>query len=89
VPCIEGVVWRLAALGKAAQPTVLPKRAETLEPSGQQLVHVALMTDVEDDPVGGTVECTVDAQCEFDHAQVGRKMTAGLGDGGYELRPNL
>ena len=89
VPAVECVVDRLAALGEAAHPAVLPKCPEALATPGEQLVHVALMPHIEEDPVRGTVQSPMNAEGELNDAQVGRQMAAGLGDGGHKFIADL
>ena len=87
--CVKRVELRLAALGKPAHAPVLPQRREALTTSGEQFVHVGLVSDVEDDPIVRAVESAMNAERELDDPEVGCEVTAGLRDGRDELVANL
>ncbi|GJE67749.1 hypothetical protein LNAOJCKE_4982 [Methylorubrum aminovorans] len=65
----EGVVLALGALGETGQAAALAERADAIAPSGEDLVRVALVSDVPDDAIVGGVEHVVQRHGEFDHAQ--------------------
>ncbi|BDL41724.1 hypothetical protein MSPGM_43140 [Methylorubrum sp. GM97] len=73
----EGVVLALRALGEAGEATALAQRADAVAAAGQDLVRVALVSDVPDDAVVGGVEDVVERHREFDHAQARAEMAAG------------
>ena len=75
----ERVVFALGALGEAGKPAALAQRADAVAPAGENLVRIGLMADVPDQPVGGRVEDGVQRYGQFDHAQAGAEMAAGLG----------
>lgn len=71
----ERVVFTLTAIKKAACAASLAKLAEEIAvASGQQLVDVALVGDVEHELIGRRVEHPVQGNREFDHAKVGTDM---------------
>jgi hypothetical protein len=49
----ERVIFAFGALGEARQPAALAKRADAVAPSGQDLVRIALVPDIPDQPVIG------------------------------------
>jgi len=74
----EGVVEALGALGEAGKAAFLAQRADAVAPAGEDLVRIALMPDVEDQPVVRRVENLVDGNGQFDDAEPGAQMPAGL-----------
>ena len=73
---VEGVAIALTTLGEARETALAPDGIYPVVAPGEHLVGVALMPDVEDDAVRGTVENTVERHGELDHAEVRRQMTA-------------
>ncbi|MPN02356.1 hypothetical protein SDC9_149572 [bioreactor metagenome] len=61
----------------AAEPA---QRGECFPTAGQNLVTVALMADIPDDPVIGRPESAQQRYGQFDHAKVGAQMAAVGGD---------
>ena len=76
----ERVVFALGALGEAGEAAALAQRADAVAPAGQDLVRIGLMADVPDQPVGRRVEHGMQRDGQFDHAEAGAEMAAGLGD---------
>ncbi len=76
----EGVVFALGAAGEAGQAVFLAQRADAVAAAGQDLVRIALVADIEDQPVVGRVEDVVDGDRQFDHAEAGAEMAAGARD---------
>ena len=74
----EGVVRALAALGKAGDAAVHAQAAHAFAAAGEHLVRVALVADVPDQPVLRRVEDVVQRDGQFDGAEVGRQVAAGL-----------
>src|SRR5450830_1783839 len=70
------VVRRLAAAGEPGEPAVLADGAKAVAAAGEQLVSVALVTDVPDDLVARALQYAVQRHRELDGAEAGRKMTA-------------
>ncbi len=74
----EAVVLGLAAHREARQTAALANRRKAIAPPGQNLMHVALMADVPNDPVGGQVQHLVQRERQLDDAQIGSKMAPVL-----------
>ena len=74
----DDVVHGFGAFGVAGQSALLAQRGEVLA-AGDQLVHVGLVAGVEDHGVARGVEDAVDAQRQFDDAEVGPEVPAGPG----------
>ena len=77
----EGVIGAFRPLGKARQARFLAQGADTIAPPGQDLVRIALMSDVPDDLVARRVEDGVQRYGQFDNAETRAQMPAGDGDG--------
>ena len=73
--CIVHALVRLREAGDAAE---LPQRRKRFAPPGQDLVHIALMTDVEHEPVFFGTIYPVDRDRELHRAEIGRQMPAGF-----------
>ena len=69
------------AVRVAREAAALAQLREALAASGQQLVHVSLMTGVEDDRLGRGVEDPVERDRELDRTEIRPQVTAGLSDG--------
>ena len=76
----QHVVGALRRLGEPGQAAGGPDRLETVAPAGDELVGVALVGRVPDDPVLRAVEGAVERQGELDDPEVGRQVSARLGD---------
>ena len=85
----ERVVFALAALGEAAQAAALAQRADAVAPPGQDLVRIALVADVPDQPVARRVEDIMDRGGQLDHAEPRAEMPAGGADRGDRLGAQL
>ena len=72
------IVHALVRLREAGDAAELPQRGKRLSSSGQNLMHVTLMTDVEHEPVVFGVKYTVDCDRKLHRAEIGRQMPAGL-----------
>ena len=79
VACAKAVMLALSAEHKAVQSTGLTDGVKALLASGEQLVDVTLVADVEDEAVFRGIEDIVHGDGQLDHAQVGADMSAGLG----------
>ena len=73
----ERVVFAFRALGKAGQAAGLAQGADTVAATGQDLVRIALVSDIPDQRVGGGVEDVVERRGQLDHAETGTQMPAG------------
>ena len=69
-----------ARLVKPDKPAALADGADAVAPAGENLVRISLVADVPDQPVGRRVEDMVQRDGQFDHAEPGAEMAAGLGD---------
>ncbi len=56
----ERVVFALGALGETGEPTAGAQRADAVAPAGQNLVRIALVPHVPDQPVLGRIEHIMD-----------------------------
>ncbi len=80
VPDAEQVVVALARLGKAGHAVALAQLVQQRQASGEQLVRVALVPDVEQQPVVAEVEDVVQRERQLDDAQVRGQVAARAGD---------
>ena len=85
----EAVVLAFGAEHEAVEALGLADGVEAVFASGEQLVDVALVADVEDEAVAGSIEDVVHGDGQLDHAQVRPDVTAGLGDAGDEAVADL
>ena len=76
----ERIVVALRPLGEAGQAVFHPQGADTVTAAGQDLVRIGLMPDIPDKPVIRRVENIVQGNGEFDHAETGAKVPAGVGN---------
>ena len=74
------VVFALRPFGEAGKAVFLPQRTNAVTASGQDLVRVALVADIEDQPVIRRIENLVDGDGQLHHAQPRTQMAAGLGN---------
>src|SRR4029434_10205058 len=63
---------------KAVQPLVLPHGVNAIEATGKHLVDVALVTDVDHEPVVRRGKNAMERNGQLDNAEIGSEMTAGL-----------
>ena len=80
VPRAEAVVFALGAQHEAVQAARLADRLQAIQPPGEHFVDVSLVADVEEQLVFGGIEDGVQSQCQFDDAEIGTQMAAGLGE---------
>lgn len=73
----KGVIFALAALGKTGKPTAGSNRANPVPPAGEDLMRIALMANIPDQPVFGCVEHIMDRRRQLNHAQPRAQMPAG------------
>src|SRR5690606_31447675 len=79
VRALDDVVLGLRALRVSGEAAALAKTREVTAP-GEQLVHVRLVTGVEDDGVARRVEDAVKGDRQLDDTEVGTEVSARLGD---------
>ena len=72
-------------LVKPDSPPPWRKRADAVAAAGQDLVRIALVPDVPDQPVVGRVEHIMDRGGQLDHAEPRAEMPAGRADRGDRL----
>ena len=70
VTVLHPVVLGLGPVGIAGQPSALFQARERVSPSGDQLVHVGLVTGVPQDDVARGVEGSVNCKGELDHPRL-------------------
>lgn len=76
---LDYVVFGFAAVRISRQAALLAQGFEVLPP-GDQLVHVGLVSGIEDDGISWGIEDSVDPQCQFDDSEVWAQMPTGTGD---------
>lgn len=77
----EGIVWAFGTAREAGNAVLLTQRAHAVAAAGQDFMRIRLMTDIPDDTIFRRIEYVVQRDGQFDRAQIGRQMTAGLGNG--------
>ena len=85
----ERVVLRFVGLREAGDAAVLAERGKGLSASRKQLVRIALMSDVEHDPVARAVVYSVQRDGQLDRAEIGSEVASRFGDGADEKGPDL
>lgn len=80
VPRNKGITVTFLRGGKARKAVHLAQMGEALPAAGQQLVGIALVTDIEQNFILRQSQRTVQSHRKFHHAQVGRKVPAGRGN---------
>jgi hypothetical protein len=76
VGVLDQVVLGLGTARVAGEPALGPQRVELAGTAGDHLVHVGLVTGVEDDLVARGLEDPVDRERELDDAEVGAEVAA-------------
>ncbi len=74
----ERIVFALRPLGEAGQAAALAQGADAIAPPGQDLVRIALVPNVPDQAVARRIEHVMQGHREFDDAEAGTEMAAGL-----------
>src|SRR5690606_15576681 len=74
------IVRGLAAPRKTADAAMLAQARHAFASAGQDLVRIALVANVPDDPVARRIEYIVERDREFDRAEIRRQVAAGAGD---------
>src|SRR5277367_51168 len=77
----ECVEFALVALRKRGEAVFFLDRGNAIAPPGEDLVRIALMTDVPDQTIVRRLEKIVQRDREFDHAEPCAEVTAGASDG--------
>ena len=89
MPGNKRVVRAFRGVGKAGQAAELPQRVKLIPAAGEQLVYIALVSDVPQDAVVGRVEDEMQRDGQLDHSEVGGKMTAVFGYHVYQPAAQL
>jgi hypothetical protein len=76
----DPVVIALGARRVARKAVLLAKCVELVAATGQHLVHVGLMTGVEEDRIMGRVEDPVQCERELHDTEVGPEVSTGCSD---------
>ena len=76
--CYECIVHTLIRLREAGDAAELPQRRKRFAPPGQKLVHIALVSDVEYEPVALGIVDTVDCDRKLHRTEVRGEMSAGF-----------
>ena len=74
----ERVEFRLATLGEAGQPALLPQGLYSVAAAGQNFVGIGLMADIPDQPVMRRLEDIVKRHRQLDDAKTGAQMATCL-----------
>ena len=86
---IEDVVGRLGPPREAADAIELSQRREAVEPPGQELVRVGLVSRVPDDPIARRFEQTVQDDGQLDDAEGRAEVSAGARHRAHDGVPDL
>ena len=76
--CYECIVHTFVRLREAGDTAILPQRRKRFAPPGQELVHIALVSDIEYEPVALGIVDTVDCDCKLHRTEVRGEMPAGF-----------
>jgi hypothetical protein len=76
-------------LGKARDAAVLTQRAKIFSSSREDLVGVALMPHVKNQPIPPGIIDPMQGDCQLHDAQIGRQMAAGFGYAPDQAFPDL
>ena len=80
MPAIEHVVRRLGPPREPTDAVELAQRAKAVEPTGQQLVRVGLVTRVPDDVIARRLEEPMEGDRQLHDAKRRAEMSTGVGD---------
>ena len=72
------IIFTFRALGKTGQAPLLAQSANTVAPSGQNFMGIALMAHIPDQPIIRRVENIMDSRGQFDNAEPCPQMATGL-----------
>ena len=74
----EGIIFALGALGEAGKTASCAQSPNPVPPPGQNLVRIALMPDIPDQPVFGRVENIMDGRRQLHDAQTCSQMATSI-----------
>lgn len=86
-PRYKSVADAFRRFGKPGDPAKGAQRFHRVVASGQNLVRIALMSHIKDQPVPPGIEYPVNGHDEFHRPQTGGKVSAGTGDRIDQPRP--
>src|SRR5512142_2371919 len=86
---VEHVVRRFGPAWEPAQPPELAERRELIDPTGQQLVRVGLMTGVPDDAIAWRLQQPVERDGQLDDTERRSEVTARRRDGADDRLADL
>ena len=92
IGCMAGyksIVRTFIGLWKAGKTAQLPQSTEKRLTTGEDLMRVALMPHIKDQPVLSGIKHPVDGHRKLHHTQVGGQMPTGLGNALDEKRAKL
>jgi hypothetical protein len=72
----KDIVRALSPICESGEASILSDAWELLPPPRQKLVHVALMSYIPHNFIGGAVENSMQSNSQFDDPQVGRKVAS-------------
>lgn len=73
------IVFAFSPAGEAGKSVFLAQRADAVATAGEDLVRIALVADIEDQPVVRRVEHLVDGDRQFDDTEACTQMSARAG----------
>jgi hypothetical protein len=76
----KSVILRFPGLGEAGKPPVLPEGGKPIPSSRQDLMNIALVTDVKNQPILLGIIDPVQRKGQLHSPQVGRQVAAGFGN---------
>ena len=85
----KGVAWTLGRLREAGNAAERAQRSKGVSAPGQDLMHIGLVSDVEQQPILRGIEHALDRDGQLDDAEIGREMPAGLCDVLHQKLPQL
>ena len=76
MPCSKGIVLALTAFGKTADAAAMSQSVKHLAAPCDQLVRVALVTNVKNDMIVGRRKDAVNGKCHFNCSKIGCEVSA-------------
>ena len=87
--CHKRIGIALGGLGEAGHSAKHPQTLKIRLASGQQLMNIRLMADIEDQTVNIRIKYGFNGHTELHHAQIRGEVSAGRGHMGHNKFPNL
>src|SRR5574344_1788609 len=85
----KSVMLTFIRLGKTGKSTQLAQRMKQRLTPGKNFVGIALVPHIKNQTVSGCIKYTVDSNRQFYHAQIGCKMSTGMGNFLNQKRPKF